>query len=139
MYELTYIINSNLSEQEVATQTNKVRDFINSFGGEVKNEKLGEKRRLAYPIEKQGYGFYVFVEFNIEPEKVDEVNAKIKLESQILRHLLISKEEVKKTPRKLRIPKIKEKVSAILRPEEVVTEKAKIEEIDKKLEELLEE
>ncbi|MFH0852421.1 MAG: 30S ribosomal protein S6 [bacterium] len=140
MYELTYIINPNLSEQEVAAQTDKVRGFINGFGGEIKNEKLMEKRRLAYPVKKQGYGFYVTIEFNLQPENVAEVDGKIKLEQAVLRHLLITKEIIKETPRKPYMARLKEKpapgVFKTIPPEK--QEKVKIEEIDKKLEELLE-
>jgi len=95
MYELTYIVNPNLSDEQIAAQTNKVRSFINELAGEVKNEKLWEKRRLAYPIKKQGYGFYVTAEFNIEPQNIIELDKKIKLEQNILRHLLITKEKIK--------------------------------------------
>jgi len=140
MYELTYIINPNLSEAEVAAQADKVRGFINDFGGEVKNEKLQEKRRLAYPVKKQGFGFYVTIDFNLAPENVAELDNKIKLEQVVLRHLLITKEIIKETPRKPYVARPKEKIApGFLKstaPEK--QEKIKIEEIDKKLEELLE-
>jgi small subunit ribosomal protein S6 len=140
MYELTYIVNSNLSEEEVAAQTDKVRSFINELAGEVKNEKLGEKRRLAYPIKKHGYGYYVTIEFNIEPQNVIELDKKIKLQSNVLRHLLITKEIIKETHRRIVLPRVaKEKIGLAPRPEGHPEEKVKIEELDKKLEEILEE
>ncbi len=139
MYELTYIINQNLSEHDVAAQTDKVHSFINTLGGEIKNEKLGEKRRLAYPINKQEYGFYVTIEFNCAPENIIELDKKISLEPQVLRHLLLTKEIVKQAPRKYVPPKIKEKIEASYKTQPETPEKIEIEEIDKKLEELLEE
>jgi len=140
MYELTYVISSNLSEEEVAAQTDKVRSFINELAGEVKNGKIWEKRRLAYPIKKQGYGFYVTVEFNIGPENVIELDKKIKLQPNVLRHLLISKDEIKETRRRMVLPRVaKEKIGLAPKPEGQPEEKVKIEELDKKLEEILEE
>jgi small subunit ribosomal protein S6 len=139
MYELTCIINPNLSEQEVAAQTDKIRGFINEFGGQIKNERLGEKRRLAYPMKKHGYGFYVTVEFNAEPENIIELEKKLRLEAQILRHLLISKDEPGQAPRKF-IPRPKPMPEMTAKPAvETPAEKIKIEEIDKRLEEILEE
>lgn len=139
MYELTYILNPNLSEKEVTSQADKVRSFINGLGGEIKTEKLNEKRRLAYEIKKQGYGFYVTTEFNLEPEKVAELEKKIKLEPAVLRYLLISKKLMKETPRRIRLPRPKEKFTLPGKPlGQAAPEKAKIEEIDKKLEEILE-
>jgi len=139
MYELTYIINPNLTETEVSAQADKVRGFINAQGGEIKNERLGDKRRLAFPIGKHGYGFYVTAEFNAEPEKIAEIDRQLRLEPQIVRHLLISREVIVETPRKIRLPR-KEKAEATTKDtvSEAAQEKASIEEIDKKLEELLE-
>lgn len=141
MYELTYIVNPNLSKDQVAAQIDKVRSFINELTGEVKNEKLWEKRRLAYPIKKQGFGFYITAEFNIEPQNIIELDKKIKLEQNILRHLLITKEEIKEVHRRIILPKLpREKIGIGRRPEiQAPEEKVKIEELDKKLEEILEE
>lgn len=140
MYELTYIINPNLSDEEVAAQTDKVRSFINGKGGEIKNERLNEKRRLAYPIKKQGFGFYVTTEFELQPEHIEDTEKQIKLEQNILRHLLIVKEKIIISPRPAqRMPKITESRAATEKPlAPAPKEKIKIEEIDKKLEELLE-
>lgn len=141
MYELTYIVNPNLSEQEVAAQIDMVRSFINAKGGEIRNERLDEKRRLAYPIKKQGFGFFVTVEFNLEPEHVEEIEKEIRLEQNVLRHLLIVKDKIVMSSRpasrviKTREPKVSAEKPVLSAPKE----KVKIEEIDKKLEELLEE
>lgn len=142
MYELTYILNPNLSENEVTAEADKVRGFINDQGGAIKNEKIWEKRRLAYEIKKHGYGFYVTTEFELEPEKVIELENRLRLEAQILRHLLLTKELIKEMPRRAPRPKIiKEKLGLpeIKSESETPKENIKIEEIDKRLEELLEE
>jgi len=139
MYELTYIINPNLSDAEVAAQADKVRSFINELGGEIKTERIMEKRKLAYPVKKQGFGFYVTAEFNLGPENVIELEKKIGLEQSILRHLLLIKKIIKEVPRKPRSFKPREKPGGIpIKPAPEKMEKVKIEEIDKKLEEILE-
>lgn len=140
MYELTYILNPNLSEAEAANQTNKVRGFINDLGASIKSEKVWEKRRLAYPIKKQGFGFYVTTEFEMGPEKIAELENRLRLEPQILRYLLITVEDTKHALRPIYRPKPKEKRALAPMPAETgPKEKVKIEEIDKRLEELLEE
>lgn len=141
MYELTYIINPNLSDDEAAKQTDKVRGFINQEGGEIKDEKLNEKRRLAYQIKKQSFGFFVTIIFNIEPEKIAEIEKKVRLEPRILRHLLILKGESRREAASRRpIKPRKETIISKTAPETKIEkpEKVKIEEIDKKLEEILE-
>ncbi len=137
VYELTYIINPNLSEREVAVQSDKVRSFINGLGGEMKSEKLNEKRKLAYPIKKQSFGFYATAEFSLEPEKISELEKQIKLEQRVIRHLIIVKERM--IPMAARSLRLKKVVPAPKPAQETRVEKVKIEEIDKKLEEILEE
>ncbi|MDD5589640.1 MAG: 30S ribosomal protein S6 [Candidatus Portnoybacteria bacterium] len=137
MYELTYILNPNLSEEEVKVQADKIREFIVGLGGQIKDEKLGEKRKLAYEINKHNFGFYVTVQMVIASEKLVELEKWLKTENSILRHLLVTKEEEKEIPAPIRMPRI-EKPSAPLEETSPKQEKAKIEEIDKKLEEILE-
>ena len=72
-------------------------------------------------------------------ELIAEINRLIKLESNLVRHLLISRDEIIETPRKIRLPhKAKPETGIKESIAEPAEEKAKIEEIDKKLEELLE-
>jgi len=139
MYELTFIINPNLSETDTASQMDKVRGFINQLGGSIENEKSIGKRRLSYPIKKQNFGFYASLEFNLTPENLSELEKQLKLEPQILRYLLILKDKVKAVRKAFRPIKIKEKIIPIQKiTREIPKEKVKIEEIDKKLEEILE-
>ncbi|MBI4709411.1 MAG: 30S ribosomal protein S6 [Candidatus Portnoybacteria bacterium] len=142
MYELTYIVNPNLSEAEVAAQSERTRGFINALSGEIKNERLGEKRKLAYLIKKEKFGFFVTLEFNIESDKVEELEKQMRLEPQILRHLLIVKQEAKPTPsymmRSKERPIRTQDIAASAKSHAQPTEKVKMEELDKKLDEILE-
>jgi small subunit ribosomal protein S6 len=137
MYELTYILNPNLSEEEVKAQADKIRDFIVGLGGQIKDEKLGEKRKLAYEINKQNFGFYVTVQMVLESEKVSELENQLRVQNTILRHLLVIKDEEKEMPARVRMPR-PEKPAAPAGEMPAKEGKAKIEEIDKKLEEILE-
>ena len=134
MYELTYII-SPLSIDANAAAT-KVRDFImQNLGGEVKKEYLGEKKKLSYPIKKQSSGTYVSVEFVAESEKMDDLKKFLDMNADILRHLLLTQKVGRPAKRPARI---KPATTAI--PAEEISAKAEkvgIEELDKKLEELL--
>jgi ribosomal protein S6 len=47
------------------------------------------KVNLAYPIKKQNQAFFGYFSFGLEPEKVIELDYELKLESLLLRHLLI--------------------------------------------------
>lgn len=128
MYELTYIINPNMAEAEVSKLKEEISGFIVSAMGIIHEEKK-EQRKLAYPIKNFNQGIYVSLEFTLDPEKMTDLEKKIKIEKAILRHLIIKKEKIETgtaiAPEKKKKEKEKEKV--------------KIEELDEKLKELLEE
>ena len=137
MYELTYIINPVSSESGSNAVAAKVRSFIvEQLAGQIKKEYIGEKKRLSYPIKKQSSGTYVTAEIIVESEKMDELTKFLELNNDILRHLVLAVDERVKVKKSARI-----KPMAIAIPAEEIstarTEKVGIEELDKKLEELL--
>lgn len=85
-YKLVLLLKSDLKKDG----KDKLYDEIKKWLGDVKDEKiesLGEKK-LAYPIKHAKKGEYVA--FNFESEKVnDELNKKLLIRDEILRHLLI--------------------------------------------------
>jgi len=138
MYELTYIINLLSADINTSSVAEKVRAKIKELGGEARKEYVSEKKKLAFQINKQSFGFYATVVFEMEPEKIDELNTFLRSNSDILRHMIINQAE-------LRTEKISKKPARTkLTDKEIVadevaakTGKVKIEELDKKLEELL--
>jgi small subunit ribosomal protein S6 len=92
-YELMYILSSNVPDNEEPALTDSITAFISELGGEIqKVEKLG-KRKLAYPIKRTRNGFYVLVNFKLAPDKVAELDHKIRMTGNIIRHLMINLEE----------------------------------------------
>lgn len=84
-YEITFITGEDLKEKAV-------KDTIEKFGGKIlKTDSLGEKQ-FAYKIEKQNKGFYTTAIFEMEPEKVAELNKSLTLDEEIIRFLLVSAE-----------------------------------------------
>jgi len=114
-YEVTIITKGNLKGEPAKKE-------IVALGGKVLNITDAEERRFAYPIKKEGSGYYSSLLFEIAPEKVLELNKKLGLESVVLRHLIITYKaakiavpkapavvtEPKKEIEKVEVPKIKE-------------------------------
>jgi small subunit ribosomal protein S6 len=138
MYELTYIISVLTAEGETSSIAEKVRAQIKELGGEAKKEYISEKKKLAFQIKKQGQGFYATVIFEMEPEKIDELNTFLRMNNDILRHMIINQaelrtEKVSKKPAKTKLAAGETAIGEST----AKTGKVKIEELDKKLEELL--
>jgi small subunit ribosomal protein S6 len=135
MYELLFLSDS-LSEKIDQELLGRVRNAVLNFGGEVKKESTREKQKLAYPIKKRLAGFYAIFEFQMPGEKIDELQKQLKLENDILRFLIIDINKAKSVTAKPRAPK---PVRHVETKPEAKGEKIKIEELDKKLEEILKE
>jgi len=136
MYELIFITDSS-SEKADGPTIASVRGFINEQGGVIKKEDTWEKRKLAYPIKKHVFGFYTVIQFELEKEKIEELQKQLRMNGNLLRFLIIDKTGVKEDVHKPRMARPKAVVAP--KPTDEKTERVKIEEIDKKLEEILKE
>ncbi|MEW6409524.1 MAG: 30S ribosomal protein S6 [Nitrospirota bacterium] len=91
-YELLFIINPNLSDEEATGVVNKVNELIGRLGGVVfKTEKWG-KRKLAYEVKKHKKGYYILMNFNLEPSKASELERTFRLTDPIIRYLIVNLE-----------------------------------------------
>jgi small subunit ribosomal protein S6 len=124
-YELAYLANPDLSEEEVDSLSKKITDFVVSEGGSVIKVHKPEKRRLGYEIDKKKEGFLVSIEVSLEANKAIVLKKMVGEEKSILRDLLVIKPEEKIYPEET--PELKE----------VKTKKADLENIDEKIDEIL--
>jgi small subunit ribosomal protein S6 len=93
-YEMMYIVASSISDDQIPSLTDGVLNLITALGGAVlKEEKLG-KKKLAYPVAKTRNGFYELVQFEMEPQKLTELNNKVRTTEGVIRHLIINIENM---------------------------------------------
>ena len=126
-YELTYLISPDLSEEEIKVLQEKVTSLIQEEG--ILSEVGSSIRKtLAYPIKKKQSAFSTTLSFQISPERLENLEKKLKAESKVLRYLILTK----KLPKKIAALPVK-------KPRKIVRPKPKVElkEIEKKLEEIL--
>ncbi len=125
-YELTYIASPILEEKELEALKEKIKSFISEQGGRIESELAPVKIKLGYPINKFEEGFLTTLEFDYSPEKIEELERRIKEESGVLSHLIINKRKrLVKTPKETQKSKKPKKVE--------------LKELDEKLKEILEE
>ncbi len=126
-YELAYLISPELSKEEVKPFQDKIISFIQNEGGVLIENVNPVNKLLSYPVKKQIQAYLAVLDFQLNPEKLAELEKKIKAETQILRYLILIK------------PKLKE-IKAVLRkfaPKKAPERKVELKEIEKKLEEIL--
>lgn len=130
IYELICLISPNLSETELKSIEEKIIELLQKEGGILTSEMQGKtaKKRLAYPVKKANQAYMVNLSFELNPEKLESLREKLNSIGEIIRYSLMVKKSPKITKSSHRVPKITKKASQ---------PKVELEEIEKKLEEIL--
>jgi len=94
-YEIMYIIAAALDEERKEAIMDTVKGIIQDGGGEVIKADVIGLKKLAYPIQKKNEGFYVLVTFNAPAELPKELDRRLRISDDVVRHLIINKDEDK--------------------------------------------
>lgn len=141
LYELTYLISSNLSEEEAKTSQEKIFSLIKDFEGIFEESfVLGglNRKRLAYAIKKEDEAYLGTVVFRLNPDNILKLEKGLALEKNILRHLLLIKKLSSfKKLRAIRSTKKPRITPGETKPIQKKEKKVEMAEIEKKLEEIL--
>jgi small subunit ribosomal protein S6 len=99
-YEVMYILNSALNDEEVAEHMRRFAQTAKDQGAQVGEPKVWGKRRLAYPINQQTDGTYVLMDMSAAPAAVRELDRQLKLAEPVLRHLVVRQTQPRKPKEK---------------------------------------
>ena len=91
-YETVMIIRPTLGEEATNALIEKFKALIASAGTVDEVEDWG-KRRLAYEIDDETEGYYVFIKFTASPELPEELDRVYNITDGILRSLIVAKEQ----------------------------------------------
>jgi small subunit ribosomal protein S6 len=92
-YELGFILHPEVEQSDVTQTVDRVGQYVTSGGGEVASVDVWGRRALAYPIRRQNEGTYVFLQVQLEPQAIQELERNLKLDEEILRYLLLRLEK----------------------------------------------
>ena len=96
-YELMTILHPDVAEESLPGELDRISGFITAAGGEL-FETLQDspwgRRRLAYPIRSGGRdvrdGYYTVWRFTLGPTRVDDLERELKLDTQLIRYIVLS-------------------------------------------------
>jgi len=91
-YELGFILNPEVSEEQNSSILERIQQIVNNHDGQVVRINQWGRRRLAYPIQHQRDGFYVFFDMILTPETVSELDRNLKVTEEVLRHIIIRRD-----------------------------------------------
>lgn len=106
-YELVFIADPRLSDEEVVSLTEEYRGMITGLGARVTKDESWGKRKLAYPIRKLHEGRYVILYVESEgANPFPEVEQRLRQNDKILRYLSVRTDlDLKRAAAKGRQPK----------------------------------
>ena len=91
-YEVVYIIDPTLSEEQTAALVAKFKTLAEQNGTAVEVEEWG-KRKLAYQINFKSEGYYVLMSFTSAPAFPKELSRVLGITEGVMRSLVVCKGE----------------------------------------------
>ncbi|MCC7023075.1 MAG: 30S ribosomal protein S6 [Thermomicrobiales bacterium] len=112
-YELMTILHPEVADESLPAELDRIQSYITTIGGEL-IESLRDspwgRRRLAYPIRSGGKdvrdGYYTVWHFNLAPHLITEVERELKLNTQVIRYLVVTWEPKPLTPKEIEAAEI---------------------------------
>jgi small subunit ribosomal protein S6 len=96
-YELMTILHPEVPEESLQGELDRIAGYIDAAGGsiiETLRESPWGRRRLAYPIRSGGRdvrdGYYTVWHMNLGPNRVEDLERELKLNTQIIRYIVVS-------------------------------------------------
>lgn len=155
-YELSFIVSPEMTSEEAGAIAKEIESAVQNREGSILKQSSPVARTLSYPIAKRASGFFGILEFQLEPEKLVEIEEVVAKNKKIVRHMFLIKEpaRIRKERRSKRIlatseAETKEVPSSIIEEskeeteepihvkKEVEKEKVELKDIEQQLDEIL--
>ena len=95
-YELVYILPPDTTEQQVTDLHGQVDAVVSRMHGTIEKTENWGRKRLAYEIGRNKEGVYVLEVINGGGELMKELDRRLKVIDQVIRHMIVRVDEEKK-------------------------------------------
>jgi small subunit ribosomal protein S6 len=92
-YQSILILKPDLDEAQVEQSIEKITSIISKFGGAILKLDNWGKKRLAYRVKKNKFGYYLNIYHTCEPGGVPALEKEYQLYDLIIKYLVIRLEE----------------------------------------------
>ena len=92
-YELMFIVKTTMESEEALKIAKSYEKAVSENGGKCTNFKDMGQKKLAYAIKKQVNGFYYVINFDGTGATVKELDRRLGLDENIIRHLIVRLDE----------------------------------------------
>jgi len=95
-YELVYILPPETSEQQVGELHEQIAAIVSRMSGQIEKTDNWGRRKLAYEIGKFKEGVYVLEVINGSGDLMKEIDRRLRVIDEVIRHLVVRVDEEKK-------------------------------------------
>src|SRR5438270_11577742 len=95
-YELVYILPPDSTEQQVAELHTQIEGVVSRMNGGIDKTENWGRKRLAYEIAHNKEGVYVLDVINGSGELMKELDRRLRVLDQVIRHMIVRVDEEKK-------------------------------------------
>lgn len=88
-YDLNLILNPTLSAEQLETEKNYIESTVQGAGAQITNLDEVGSRRMAYPIQKDREGYYLFYTLTGEGNPEKSIAATLRLRDNVRRVLVV--------------------------------------------------
>jgi len=88
-YETTYILRPNLGEDQCTELIDRTNAIVTNDGGAIICLDRWGARRLAYEINREIQGYYVYMNYAAPGKTVDEIERIFRIDDRVLRYLTV--------------------------------------------------
>lgn len=92
-YEAVYILDPDLSDEQIDTVTARYRSLVESQGGQVQKVDVWERRKLAYEVKGRTEGIYVIMHFTGTASVETELRRIFQISEDQIRSMIVRLEE----------------------------------------------
>jgi len=89
IYETVVVLHPELSDEEAETAVQDIVGLLESHDAEIIRVDRGGKRRLAYTVQKQRYGYYDLIHFRSTPDALQPLERMYRLSERVIRYLTV--------------------------------------------------
>src|SRR5205823_182639 len=95
-YELVYILPPDSTEQQVAELHTQIEGAVSKMNGVIEKTENWGRRKLAYEIGHNKEGVYVLDVINGSGELMKELDRRLRVMDQVVRHMVVRVDEEKR-------------------------------------------
>ena len=101
-YELVYILPPDTTEQQVTELHGQLEAVVSRLHGQIEKTENWGRKRLAYEIGHHKEGVYVLDVINGSGELMKELDRRLKVIDEVVRHMIVRVDEEKKVVERTR-------------------------------------